>query len=158
MQPPDCPPPLKLLAWLKMWGFEPVDIPGAPPGTPQWWRRNGDLYAWDEAPAAISTELAKECDRLAQENGKLKLVTPKPGILTSEFLLNAGGMLVVGIVAAQGQIADLAATLGPTAGTVVNVGMTIVIAAAGGVYAAKRKADKVVEADVKKQIVEAPKP
>lgn len=154
MQPPDAPPPLKILAWLKAWGFEPIELQA---GALPLYRRNGDIYAWDEAPAAVTMELAKECDRLTQENGKLKLVTPKPGIMTSEFLLNAGGMLAVGIVAAQGQIADFAATLGPVWGQVVSIGMTIAIAAAGGVYAAKRKADKVVEADVKKQIVEAPK-
>lgn len=150
MQPPDCPPPLKILAWLKAWGFEPIELQA---GSLPLYRRNGDIYAWDEAPAAVTMELAKECERLTQENGRLKLVTPKPGIFTSEFLLNAGGMIAVGVVAAQGQIAEFAATLGPTMGTVINIVMTIAIAGAGGVYAAKRKSDKSVEAQIKKQIV-----
>lgn len=155
MQPPDQAPPLKLLAWLKAQGFDPFDFPGAPPGSPQLYRRNGDIYAWDEAPGVVSDELQKECNRLRDENAKLKLVTPRPGILTSEFLLNAGGIVVVGVIAAQGQIEALADTLGPTAATALKALLAIIVAGAGNAYMSKRKADKSVEAEAKKQITQS---
>lgn len=149
MQPPDYPPPAKILVWLKAWGFDEVVFQT---GSPPLYRRNGSIFAWDEAPAAVTSEMSADLERLRTENAKLAAVTPRKGIFTSEFLLNAGAMVAVGVTAAQGQLAELAAQLGPTAGTALNVAVTIVIAAAGGTYAAQRKAAKDVEAEAKKQI------
>ena len=154
MQPPDSAPPLNMLAWLKSVGFEAIDLPGAPAGTPQWWRRNGDLYSWDETPAAVTRELADENERLKAENAKFKAVTPAKGFFTSEFLLNAGAVLAVGIMAAQGQIEAFADTLGPQAGNLVKVVLAVFLAAAASEYKTKRALDKSKEADAKKQITD----
>lgn len=151
VQPPDYPPPAKILAWLRSWGFEEVTFRA---GDLPLWRRNGMIYAWDETPQAVTSELAADMDRVRSENVKLAAVTPRRGILTSEFLLNATGVVVIGITASQGQIAELTSHLGPTAGAALNLVVAFVVAAAGGTYTANRKAAKDVEAEAKKQITQ----
>lgn len=150
MQPPEHAPPAKVLAWLRQQGFEEIVFRV---GEQPLWRRNGMIYAWDEIPQAVTSEMAAELERLRGENAKLALVTPRRGIFTSEFLLNAGGVIAVGVTASQGQIAELAAHLGPTGAAVVNIAVAVIIAAAGGTYAANRKAAKELEAEAKKQII-----
>ena len=153
MQPPEFPPPIKLLAWLKAWKFEPVELTAG--GLP-WYRRPGEVpVPWDEAPGQVTSELARENDRLTTENAKLKQVTPKPGWMTSEFLLNAGGVLAVGIAASQGQIQAIADSLGPQYGALAQVVITVVLAGAGMSYNAKRKADKALTAENVKQVATA---
>lgn len=149
VQPPDYPPPAKILNWLRQWGFEEITFRV---GEPPLWRRNGMIYAWDEAPGAVTSEMSADLERLRGENAKLASVTPRRGIFTSEFLLNATGVVAVGITASQGQIADLASHLGPTGAAVVNAVVAFTIAAAGGTYAANRRSAKDLEAEAKKQI------
>lgn len=151
MQPPDTPPPAKILNWLRQQGFEEIVFRA---GEQPLWRKNGMIYAWDEIPGAITAELAAELERLRAENLKLASVTPRRGIFTSEFLLNIGGVIAVGVTASQGQIAELAEHLGPKGAAVVNVIVAIVVAAAGGTYAANRKQAKDAEAAAKKQITD----
>ena len=153
--PPDCCPPANILAWLNAWRFKEIVLKE---GIPCWYKREGheEAVPWDRAPALVTSELARECDRLTTENAKLKTVTGKPGWLTSEFILNAGGVVALGIVAAQGQIADLADSLGQPWGGMVNIALTVIVAGAGGSYMAKRRTDKAKEVEAKKQLVEAP--
>lgn len=151
VQPPEHGPPAKVLAWLRQQGFEEIVFRA---GEQPLWRRNGMIYAWDEIPQAVTSDMAAELDRLRAENTKLASVTPRRGIFTSEFLLNAGGVIAVGITASQGQIAEMAAHLGPTGAAAVNVVVAIIIAAAGGTYAANRKVAKDAEAEAKKQIIQ----
>lgn len=150
MQPPEHAPPAKVLAWLRQQGFEEIVFRV---GEQPLWRRNGMIYAWDEIPQAVTSEMAAELDRLREENANLASVTPRRGIFTSEFLLNAGGVIAVGVTASQGQIEEMAAHLGPTGAALVNIVVALIIAAAGGTYAANRKAAKELEAEAKKQII-----
>ena len=94
MQPPEHAPPARLLNWLRQWGFEEITLQV---GSQPLWRRNGSIYAWDEAPSAVTAEMSVEVDRLRAENKKLAAVTPRRGILTSEFLLNTAGVIAVGV-------------------------------------------------------------
>jgi hypothetical protein len=150
VQPPDHAPPAKVLSWLRLQGFEEIVFRA---GEHPLWRRNGMIYAWDEIPHAVTSEMAAELDKLRAENVKLASVTPRRGIFTSEFLLNAGGVIAVAVTASQGQISELAAHLGPTGAAVVNIAVAVIIAAAGGTYAANRKIAKELESEAKKQIV-----
>lgn len=149
MQPPDYPPPAKILSWLQLWGFEEITFQA---GSLPLWRRNGMIYAWDEAPGAVTAEMAATIEELRAQNKKLAEVTPRRGIFTSEFLLHIGGLIAVGVTAAQGQITELAEHLGPKGAALVNIAVAIVIAAAGGTYAAHRRDMKDAEAQAKKQI------
>lgn len=112
------------------------------------------IYAWDETPAAVTSEMATTIDDLRAQNKKLADVTPRRGIFTSEFLLHVGGLIAVGVTAAQGQIAEMAEHLGPKGAALVNIAVAIVIASAGGTYAANRRAMKDAEAEAKKQITD----
>jgi hypothetical protein len=142
--PTEVRPTPPIIAFLRSQGY--VEYPLRQDIQP-WWRRGLEHpLTWDTVPSAVAARLELERDTCRAELDRLKSATPRSGFLTSEFFLAAGGMVATAVVAAQGQLMDLAAELGPVGGKVVNVILALATAGAAGRYAFKRSEVKAIAA------------
>jgi len=127
-------PPEEIQKFLVAHGFTEVKI-----GEATWYRREGCVpVPWQEAPAQVVDALTAQVTALTTKVSAL----PRRGWQTSEFWAVLAGYVTVGVVAVQGQLFELADELGPTWGKVLNIAVSLAVAAAGGRFATLRKGIK----------------
>lgn len=137
-------PPVWVLQALREAGYVEFEVGD---GHPPFYRCPGqDPVPWRQAMVQISTRLV----RAEEENAKLKAVKPKPGIASTEFWLATIGAAPVVFVVMGDQLTDLAASLPPPWGKVIQAvagGITALITIHYGVTRKKAKADGQAAAD-----------
>lgn len=141
-------PPTALADWLKARGFTTILANGA-----VLWTRGPWVGSWDQAPAIFTEQANKERLALEAENARLRQVTNPVITKVIEAALHAGAVAVIGILAYQGEILQMAEHLGPGYSKVANVVVMVTVLWAGNQYRSKKKADTVAEQVAKEQII-----
>jgi len=141
-------PPSALSDWLKARGFDTLMVNGT-----TLWRRGSWVGSWDQAPAVYTEQANKERLALEAENAKLRQVGNPMWDKLIEWVLHAGAVAVIGILAYQGEILQMAEHLGPAWSKAANVLVMVTVLWAGNQYRAKKQADAVSEQVAKEQIV-----